>query len=131
MTNTLRYELSPLGVSVTLLTLGAVQTGLHSNERPISVLDKKSYYAPIVDTIEYETSAKRLHSFGVPREGVAREIVKHVLNGKGKDEIWLGGLVWVYYILRIIGLLGLLDWLGARERGCKKLVEARGKMKNE
>jgi len=132
MTNTLRHELSPLGVRVTLLTVGAVQTNLHSNERPLSAcLDKDSYYSPIVEIIEQVTSAKKLHGYGVPSDGVARAIVQNALKRKPKSEFWTGGLVWILWFVKVVGLTGLMESFGAQERGCRKLTEERRNVKSQ
>ncbi|XXH05691.1 ATP-binding cassette long-chain fatty acid transporter pxa1 [Hypoxylon texense] len=89
LSETLRLELSPLGVSVTTIMAGAIATHFHDNE-PEFKLPEGSYYAPIEGIIAGWASGKSKPGTG-PVEQFAESIVEDVVrDGRGGGLVWKG-----------------------------------------
>ena len=89
LSDTLRLELAPFGVSVVSLMIGTVATPFHANE-PDVVLPEKSRYAGIVQTIS-DWAKGRAGPKGGSVEEIARSLVPDVLGtGGGQCHVWKG-----------------------------------------
>jgi short chain dehydrogenase len=88
LSDTLRLELAPLGVSVITLMAGTVSTPFDANE-PSFVLPPTSRYAAIKDTIARWASGEAGPKSCTPEE-FAESVVEDII-GKGKGgQLWKG-----------------------------------------
>ncbi|KAE8154394.1 hypothetical protein BDV25DRAFT_126495 [Aspergillus avenaceus] len=120
LTDTLRLELRPLGVSVLTIMVGTVTTTFHANE-PEVILPPTSRYTAIRDTISQWATGKAGPK-GCSVTEFAELIVDDVLGGNG--VIWRGpnsGAVW--FVSRWFPSW-LLDRLMSMGQGLGNLAEA-------
>ncbi|RFU81868.1 nadph-dependent 1-acyldihydroxyacetone phosphate reductase [Trichoderma arundinaceum] len=86
ISETLRLELSPFGVSVVTVMLGTVATSFHANE-PTPELPATSYYTAILDTI-----TKWAKGEAGPKGGSAQDLVDSIIPDIVADG--RSGVVW-------------------------------------
>ncbi|RMZ74829.1 hypothetical protein DV737_g5696, partial [Chaetothyriales sp. CBS 132003] len=85
---TLKMELSPLGVRVITAMVGAIGTHLYANHE-VS-LPEGSYYTPIEAQIKKQSQGEMQEPFNEDVDITARNIVKDTLAGR-RGQIWRGG----------------------------------------
>ncbi|KAK7755162.1 hypothetical protein SLS62_002977 [Diatrype stigma] len=92
ISETLKYELKPLGVRVLTVNTGAIQTNLFANAYGATQVPANSFYAPISEDIENRLSGKEMDGqLGKP-EGFAKALVGDVVGGaSGYDRIVVNG----------------------------------------
>ena len=84
---TLRLELSPLGVRVVTAMVGSVSTHFHDNN-PSCELPANSLYKPVESYIA-DTDKGKLSPPGTDVCVFAQQLVKDILGGK-KGQVWRG-----------------------------------------
>ncbi|KAJ6444956.1 oxidoreductase, short-chain dehydrogenase/reductase family [Purpureocillium lavendulum] len=122
VSETLRLELSPFGVSVVTVNLGTVATSFHANE-PTPELPPTSHYTGILDTI-----TKWAKGEAGPKGGPIKDLVNSVVPdvlGEGT-----GGVVWrgpnsgaVRFLSRWMPVW-LLDMMMSNDQGLDELSKA-------
>ena len=108
---TIRRELAPLGVRVLTVKTGSVRTKLFENSDP-TVLPEGSLYMPLQDWIEKREFAK--YGGYVDVDGYAEAVVKEILRDNPRALMWKGGLVWMAWLLSILGWETMLVSQSAR-----------------
>ncbi|XRM46641.1 hypothetical protein ABZX51_009671 [Aspergillus tubingensis] len=88
LSETLRLELAPLGVSVATLMIGTVTTPFHANE-PTFTLPPSSRYAAIAQTISRWASGEASPK-GCSAQELADLILSDVLGTTGNGMFWRG-----------------------------------------
>ncbi|KAK4236590.1 hypothetical protein C8A03DRAFT_35489 [Achaetomium macrosporum] len=88
LSDTLRLELSPFGVTVVTVMVGTVTTPFHANE-PEVVLPPKSRYAAIRDTINRWAKGEAGPKGGSPEE-LAKSLVPDIVGKEKKAQVWKG-----------------------------------------
>lgn len=88
LSETLRLELAPLGVSVATLMIGTVTTPFHANE-PRFTLPPNSRYAAIAETISRWASGEASPK-GCSAQELADLILPDVLGTTGHGMFWRG-----------------------------------------
>ncbi|KAK5994314.1 Short-chain dehydrogenase cctT [Cladobotryum mycophilum] len=88
ISDTLRLELSPFGVSVVTIMLGMVATPFHDNQ-PQPVLRPTSRYASILNTIT-RWSKGEAGPEGSSVDDVAKTLLPDILDGGKNGVIWKG-----------------------------------------
>ncbi|RAK99590.1 SDR family oxidoreductase [Aspergillus ibericus CBS 121593] len=88
LSETLRLELAPLGVSVATLMIGTVMTPFHANE-PTFTLPPVSRYTAITETISRWASGEASPK-GCPAEDIVKLILPDVLGQSGHGMFWRG-----------------------------------------
>lgn len=94
ISETLRLELAPLGVTVACILVGTVGTNIHTNEEPL-VLPSTSLYQSIYDTINKWARGEAGPARGSVEE-FADKLMPDVLGTKS-GKFWRGpnaGAVW-------------------------------------
>ncbi|KAM0251660.1 hypothetical protein ACHAQJ_008074 [Trichoderma viride] len=107
ISETLRLELSPLGVSVVIIMLGTVATPFLANE-PTPELPATSYYSAVLDTI-----TKRAKGQAGPKGGPVQQVVDSMIPdvvAEGRN-----GIVWR-------GANSTAVWFGSRRVPGRMLV---------
>lgn len=84
LSETLRYEMMPLGVKVITLMAGNVKSNIEANREPLD-LPPTSYYLPIKDSM-----AESADFTEMPTEKFAEGVVNDTLGGVS-GYIWKGG----------------------------------------
>lgn len=88
LSETLRMELAPLGVSVVTLMVGTIATPFHANE-PSLVLPSTSYYTAIKGTIARWASGDAGPK-GCSAEDFAESVADEIVGGKKGRLLWKG-----------------------------------------
>ncbi|KAI0837475.1 NAD(P)-binding protein [Hypoxylon sp. FL0890] len=84
----LRHELSPFGVTVVTIMVGTIASNFHNNDTRTK-LPEESRYAPIEDIIDGWTSGRSTPE-SMPADQFAAHIVEDIVgNGKG-GRVWKG-----------------------------------------
>jgi 1-acylglycerone phosphate reductase len=122
MSTTMRRELAPLGVKVTLLKTGSVRTGLFDNTPGHKRLPEGSLYEPVREWIE----GRRMLETGqfVESQVYARKVVDELLRKDVRSVVWQGGLATLAWILSWIGWEGMLDGEMIRGNRLSKIKSA-------
>lgn len=87
LSETLRLELSPFGVSVVTIMLGTVATDFHANE-PTPELPATSYYSAILDTIT-KWAKGEAGPKGGSTQALVDSVVSDILDGRS-GVVWRG-----------------------------------------
>ena len=88
--DTLRMELTPMGVKVVTVMTGMVKTNWYNNV-PTFTLPPDSLYLPVVKHIEAGATGVNNARNGTPVDVYAESVVKHLLGG-ANGRIWHGAL---------------------------------------
>lgn len=88
ISETLRLELSPFGVSVVTILLGTVATPFHANE-PIPELPETSYYSKILETIT-KWAKNELGPKGGSAQELVNSIVMDIIGSNRTGIVWRG-----------------------------------------
>ncbi|KAL9618237.1 MAG: hypothetical protein Q9160_007007 [Pyrenula sp. 1 TL-2023] len=80
----LRVELAPLGINVTHVQAGPVQSNFYSEK---ATLDEHGLYAPVKQA--FEESRVILPNYGLLASEFARRLVGQILDGRHRDVVWL------------------------------------------
>ena len=96
-TDTLRVELRPFGVDVVTIVTGGVRSRI---ARTVRELDEDSLYTPVRE--EYMRRQQHSQEVGMPNEKYAESVVRQVLKGRGRREIWEGGGSWLVWFVRLL-----------------------------
>ncbi|GFP54598.1 hypothetical protein ACSS6W_002421 [Trichoderma asperelloides] len=88
ISETLRLELSPLGVSVVTIMLGTVATPFHANE-PTPELPAASYYSSILDTIT-QWAKGQAGPKGGPAQDVVDAMIPDIVAEGRNGVVWRG-----------------------------------------
>lgn len=88
ISETLRLELTPFGVSVVTVMLGTVATPFHANE-PMPVLPATSLYAAILETIT-KWAKGVAGPKGGPTQELVNSIIPDIVAGGRNGIVWRG-----------------------------------------
>jgi 1-acylglycerone phosphate reductase len=104
-------ELRPLGIHVTLLVPGLLETHIRSNPSA-AVIPEHSLYGDFQTHVS-DRLAVSLHMPAMPTEEFARRAVDELLKPRPPRYLSLGGLAWQVELLRWLprGLVLFLLWL--------------------
>ncbi|KAL7938506.1 NAD(P)-binding protein [Trichoderma chlorosporum] len=122
ISETLRLELSPFGVSVVTILLGTVATPFHANE-PVPELPATSYYAANLETI-----TKWAKNELGPKGGSTHELVNSIIPdivGSGRNGIvWRGAYSSIIWFVTRWMPVWILDAMMSQDQGLDKLAKA-------
>ncbi|KAL7788822.1 NAD(P)-binding protein [Trichoderma afarasin] len=122
ISETLRLELSPFGVSVVTILLGTVATPFHANE-PIPELPETSYYAKILETIT-KWAKNELGPKGGSAQELVNSIVPDIMASNRNGVVWRGsysGIIW--FVTRWLPV-SILDMMMSQDQGLDELAKA-------
>lgn len=92
--NTLRVELAPFGVRVTVVVTGGVKSRIARIDR---TLPEDSIYVPI--NTDYQRRTKHSQEVGMSNEKYAKSVVDQLLRSPNRSSIWEGSLSWVAWFV--------------------------------
>ncbi|PNP60184.1 hypothetical protein THARTR1_00208 [Trichoderma harzianum] len=121
ISETLRLELSPFGVSVVTILLGTVATPFHANE-PIPELPETSYYAKILETIT-KWAKNELGPKGGSTQELVNSIVPDIMASNRNGIVWRGsysGIIW--FVTRWLPV-SILDMMMSQDQGLDELAK--------
>ncbi|KAL4883139.1 hypothetical protein BJY04DRAFT_226628 [Aspergillus karnatakaensis] len=121
LSETLRLELFPFGVSVICLMVGTVQTSFHANEPP-AVITTESRYTVIRETIS-RWSCGEAGPRGCSIEQAAEKIIRDVLGSRG-GIVWRGPNSAAIRFLAAWCPRWLLDRIMSKEQGLDELEKS-------
>ena len=111
ISDTLRLEMEPFGVTVVDLRTAMVKTnGLRNfREEQKPTLPEGSIFEPAKETVEKMLRMEQFDGRGIPPEDWAKVIVKELtVKGKPKPVIWKGESAWLAWFGTILPF-GTLD----------------------
>lgn len=109
LNDTLRLELSPLGIEVLHVITGGISTKFYSNSAGQKV-PENSMYAPIAADIEKGVSghsSKNLQT--MTPEVYARKVVSNMLSSRPTTTMWLGGQTMIGWLGNKFGTDAMKD----------------------
>lgn len=125
LSETLRLELRPFGVTVQTVLVGRIATSFHVNE-PAVVLPPGSRYAAIRDTIS-DWATGQAGPRPMPLQRFVKDLARTV-EGNGVGVVWTGHMSFrVWFCSRFLPAL-VLDWLLEWGQGLRAL---RGSLKGK
>ncbi|CAG9978411.1 unnamed protein product [Clonostachys byssicola] len=108
MSHVMRVEFAPLGISVTVVMSGGVETaGIRESHQQNEKLPEGSLYSVLAQSIE---TNERGRSFkGTDGADFAKQVVGEILSKRKKPMIWGGAFSWVAWVLSWFGWVGMMD----------------------
>ncbi|CAI6094930.1 hypothetical protein V2G26_005020 [Clonostachys chloroleuca] len=108
MSHVMRVEFAPLGISVTVVMSGGVETtGIRESQQQSEKLPEGSLYSVLAQSIE---TNERGRSFkGTDATYYAKQVVGEILSKRTKPMIWGGAFSWVAWVLSWFGWVGMMD----------------------
>ncbi|KAL1953756.1 hypothetical protein VTO42DRAFT_2287 [Malbranchea cinnamomea] len=114
--NTLRLELEPFGVKVTVIITGGVQSRIARTKRK---LIEGSVYTPIASA--YERRISHSQEGAMPNMAYAASVVKAVLKKSPPKWFWQGNRAWIIWFLDRFFPRSVWNWIFPRMFGLDKL----------
>lgn len=103
--DTLRLELSPLGIRVVTVFMGEVSTNLRSSDN--INFGPESLYADVESKIKERTEHSAKSS--IAPDAFAKQVVAQVLGGNNVSYIWKGTNAFIVWLLNAIGPRKVFD----------------------
>lgn len=125
--DTLRLEMSPLGVRVMTLFMGEVSTALMSTEA--INFGPESIYADVEHKVKERTT--RHFKVSMTADAFAKQVIPKVLDNNGRSSIWKGTNAFVIWLLHTIGAQSAFDLIvkggvGFDDKSLVKKIYERG-----
>ncbi|KAJ5373390.1 hypothetical protein N7517_005396 [Penicillium concentricum] len=110
LSDTLRLELSVLGINVVDLKTGVVRSNLIKNQKEAKppTLPEKSIYYPAREVVEKALSQDAFAEGGMPTLQWATAVVGDLLKQKPPPVIWRGEQAWVARLISVLPF-GMFD----------------------
>ncbi|KAJ7273386.1 hypothetical protein C8J57DRAFT_1597803 [Mycena rebaudengoi] len=123
LSDTMRLEFSPFGVSVITIMVGVVTTPFHANE-PQLVLPPTSRYAAIKDTISRWATGQAGPKGGSPEE-LAESLINDIVGlAKTSGQVWKGAYAGTIKIASRWVPTSMLDGMMAKDQGLDELAKS-------
>ncbi|KAG0652607.1 Cyclochlorotine biosynthesis T [Hyphodiscus hymeniophilus] len=110
LSDQLRLELSPFGVTCICVVTGAIKTKFFENSPGIK-LPADSIYAPGKDIIEPIAAGSSVQNMLMDVDFYAEGVVKNALKSNPTKNQWLGGGIWMIWSVATFGFSTVWDWI--------------------